>query len=177
MKTIMLDREKQTTLLGKTIAEVEEEKRLKEEEEDYPIEYILNYAKEHAYDILDIRCWPNGITKEEFMRKYEANFKDGTWLFGHAVNDGHFCFLIPIYKRLGGDPEVLWEVLEERITEVLKEHIVNGKRDHKQYLEWSKRFEKEGAAEAAKTWKEHAEEALKVVKLYEKELKRRADLK
>lgn len=167
----------QTTLFGKTVEEFEREKRLKEEEEKYPIEYILNYAKERASEILDIRYWENGITKEEFMRKYENDFRDKNHFSGFAVNSGHFCFLIPIYKRLGGDPEKLWKVLEERIVYALKEQIAIWKKERERSLRNSKRYEELGDFKEARIWKKIAEKELETIKLCEKELEKHIQFK
>lgn len=115
--------EKQFTLFGKSKEELAEDLNKKEEEKDFPIDYIITQAKKDNY-IYDIRCWPNGITKEEFIRKWDNNFEGDSPdknFWGYGVNSGHFCMLIPIFKRLGGTLDQMWELMENTKDTALTE--------------------------------------------------------
>jgi hypothetical protein len=101
------------------------------QEKHYTEEYLLKLIATDIY-IFDIRCWRNGITKQEFFKKWNNGFsgssfadRDGDWW-----NAGHFAHILRDLKTANAtDPEVIWQAFLAHKDEHLKAHVRNWKKD------------------------------------------------
>ncbi len=67
----------------------------------YDIKYLAKVIRDDRY-IFDVRCWPNGITKYEFFKRWNRAIssmdiipdKDGYWW-----NAGHFAYAVDRAKK------------------------------------------------------------------------------
>lgn len=85
--------------------------------------------------IFDIRCWQNGITKQEFFKRWNNDFpsssiadSDENWW-----NAGHFAHVLRELKNADAiDPEIIWEAFLQHKDKHLREQV----KSWKQNAEW-----------------------------------------
>jgi|GEM_PF-6925135 hypothetical protein len=104
------------------------------QEKRYTEDDLLRLITNDMY-IFDIRCWQNGITKQEFFKRWNNGFSgsysedgdEGWW------NAGHFAHVLRELKHANAiDPEIIWQAFLVHKDEHLKAQA----RNWKQNAEW-----------------------------------------
>lgn len=106
----------------------------------YDNNYLANLIEKDRY-IFDIRCWKNGITKQEFFKLWNAGFRsrpimpdkesDEWW------NAGHFAYAGDMAKEKGtADPELVWKCMEQHKEQHLKSFVDSWKKGAEGDYEW-----------------------------------------
>ena len=92
----------------------------------YDTAYLEKLVREDGF-ICDIRCWPEGITKQAFFKLWNTGFKtlpsapgeNGRWW-----NAGHFAYAIDYAKEHGtADPEAVWDCISKNKEKHLRHQI------------------------------------------------------
>lgn len=88
---------------------------------DFPDDYLFDLVRKDFY-VYDSRGWPNGFSHSELLKLWNAEFSVPidksryTYVDGDsepALNGHHFCHVARLYKKKGGDPERLWQAMQE----------------------------------------------------------------
>lgn len=106
----------------------------------YDNNYLADLIKGDRY-IFDIRCWKNGITKQEFFKLWNAGFhsrpimpdkeSDEWW------NSGHFAYAVDMAKeKVTADPELVWKCMEQHKEQHLKSFVDSWKKGAEVDYEW-----------------------------------------
>jgi hypothetical protein len=109
-----------------------------------------------------MRCWPKGITKQEFFRRWNKDFHSITEpdSEGYWWNSGHFAYAVDRAKENGAtDPEVIWQAVEQNKERHLKDLADGWKRSAEWQLKSSQEYRLKGDIKMAKRWLEHAQKA------------------
>ena len=101
------------------------------QEKHYTEEDLFKIIATDMY-IFDIRCWQNGITKQEFFKLWNRDFSrppdsesDDDWW-----NAGHFAHVLRELKNANAiDPEVIWQVFLQHKDKHLREFVKSLKKN------------------------------------------------
>lgn len=122
-------------------------------------DYLLSLIAKDMY-IFDMRCWPRGITKQEFFRRWNRGFEASIIRENHDDewwNAQHFAGAARRVKENGSaDPEVIWKAMETHKARHLTELAESWKRD----AEWEYRTANSAkTAEDSERWLLHAQKS------------------
>lgn len=128
--------------------------------------YIIDLINKDNY-IFDVRCWPGGITAQEFFSRWNNNWEDvKPWW-----NAGHFAYACRVAKKhYAADPELIWEVIVKRKVDALTALVSSWTGNTMSHLETAKEYDRRGDFAFRDTWIGHAIKSWESVNLCLKEL-------
>ncbi len=106
----------------------------------YDTNYLADLIKRDRY-IFDIRCWKNGITKQEFFKLWNAGFRSRPIMPDNESdewwNAGHFAYAVDMAKdKETADPELVWKCMEQYKEQHLKSFVDSWKKGAEEDYEW-----------------------------------------